>query len=159
MYTSCSQSSKCERKIKHLNDCNIATCSLLQWGREPLVPPRGFWSKTVEKISITKEICKTVGFAPWRKSYEKANWRALVNLAIPLKIVKIVFSSRFVECPEKKWQESGSVWTQWVQFGLLSLFPSSVNHSHYFLLEISKNNWWSLILKVLTNQNLESKLG
>ena len=29
-------------------------------------------------------------------------------------------------------QESGSLWTQRVQFGLLSLFPLSVNHSHYF---------------------------
>ena len=44
-----------------------------------------------------------------------------------------------------------------VQFGLLSLFPLSVNHSHYFLLETSKNNWWSLIVKVLTNQSPVSK--
>ena len=55
-------------------------------------------------------------------------------------------------------QESGSLWTQRVQFGLLFLFPLSGNHSHYFFIEISKNNWWPLTVKVLTNQSPVSKL-
>ena len=50
--------------------------------------------------------------------------------------------------PQHKWfvsiyqeQESRSLWTRRVQFGLLSLFSLSVTHSHNFLLEISQNNW------------------
>ena len=36
-------------------------------------------------------------------------------------------------------QESGSLWTQWVQFRLLSLFPLNVNQSHYlFIRDLQK---------------------
>ena len=67
-----------------LHDYSVANAGLLPWGAggappeavplETFAPPLENWSENNRKISITKEICITVDFNPWKNPWRKPEW-------------------------------------------------------------------------------------